>query len=87
MDEEDNASDHEDEENAVEACVEPWQEVEVGHTDLEAPCIRHKLSRCLHLARDEEGTHLKCGRAITLNYQRRSKRPGFMYPVCRRCFP
>ena len=87
VDEEDNASDREDEENAVEACVEPWQEVEVGRTDLEAPCIRHKLSRCLHLARDEEGTHLKCGRAITLNYQRLLKRPGFMYPVCRRCFP
>ena len=63
----DNAPDREDEENEVEACVEPWQEVEVGHTDLEAPCIRHKLSRCLHLARDEEGAHLSvCRRDLGL---------------------
>ena len=71
-----------EEEEAINEVAGQWG------PDLEAKlCARHKQTRYLHLVRDEAGTHLKCGRAISTRFEILADAPAFMHPACSVCFP
>ena len=42
------------------------------------PWARRKQTRCLHLVKDEAGTHLKSGRAISSRFEILTDAPAFM---------
>ena len=71
-----------EEEEAINEVAGPW-----GPNAEAGPCARHKQTRYLHLVRDEAGTHLKCGRAISTRFEILADAPAFMYPACSVCFP
>ena len=71
-----------EEEEAINEVAGPW-----GPNAEAGPCARHKQTRYLHLVRDEAGTHLKCGRAISTRFEILANVPTFMYPACSVCFP
>ena len=48
--------------------------------------VRHRQSTMYHLVADEGGTHLKCGRTITSNFDVVVDEPKFVYPMCTTCF-
>lgn len=47
---------------------------------------RHSRSRCIHALIGEGGTHFKCGRPVTTNYEHLTSPPKFMHPACNGCF-
>ena len=71
-----------EEEEAINEVAGQW-----GPDPEARPCARHKQTRYLHLVRDEAGTHLKCGRAISTRFEILADAPAFMHPACAVCFP
>lgn len=72
LDEEDQDLDRELDREAESAVVPPWsqREGEVFRAFLNQCLVRHRYSSMFHLVMDEGGTHLKCGKSITSNYDR-----------------
>ena len=48
---------------------------------------RRRLSRILHVTRDESDTTFRCGRTVGRNYMMLDRPPTFADPLCQRCFP
>ena len=71
-----------EEEAALDHIAGQW-----GPEPGQGPWARHKQTRFLHKVRDESGTHLKCGRAISVRYEILGAAPQFLYPTCATCFP
>ena len=74
--------------NAENEVVPAWNQLETDvYGDLvDAKLVRHRHSTMYHLVADEAGTHLKCGRAITTNFDLVQDEPKFVYPMCTTCF-
>ena len=88
LDEEDQDLDRELDREAESAVVPPWsqREGEVFNAFLNQCLVRHRYSSMFHLVMDEGGTHLKCGKPITSNYDMVTDEPKFVYPMCSVCF-
>ena len=80
--------DLEEEEQAVNELVGPWQP-EPGLRERldEAEVFRHRVSRFIHVVSSEEGTMFRCGRAITSSYSKCDDIPQVLYPFCKQCYP
>ena len=72
-----------DDEAAVDEVVGAWAPLGAGEDGLQF--VRHKTSRYLHLIKDEAGTELRCGRKLTVNYMKLSRKPKFVHPACSVC--
>ena len=90
-DSQDEEFDEDDLPLAVEAeneIVPPWNHLDddVRLDVFRMKLVRHRLSTMYHLVADEGGTHLKCGRSITTNFDFVDEEPKFVYPMCTNCF-
>ncbi len=74
--------------SAENEVVPAWNqfEVDVYGDVVDARLVRHRQSTMYHLVADEGGTHLKCGRTITSNFDIVQDEPKFVYPMCTTCF-
>ena len=73
------------EEEAIEHVARDWQPK--GSVDDDSSVyVRHSASRCIHKLMDESGTHLACGRAMSVRYEVQSSKPNFFHPLCGTCF-
>ena len=88
-DDEEDAEDDEHEEAAA-AVVGDWPPKEAQRKlqlpSDEAKYVRRRTSRCIHVMRDEAGSHLQCGRKISTAMEVLSSRPPFLHPACLVCF-
>ena len=73
-----------DVEAAVDRVVGPWADEHQLSAD--AIFVRNQVSRCIHVMRDEAGSHLKCGRKMSTKFELLPEKPAFMNPVCNTCF-
>ena len=90
-DSQDEEFDEDDLPLAVEAeneIIPPWNHLDddVRLDVFRMKLVRHRLSTMYHLVADEGGTHLKCGRLITTNFDLVDEEPKFVYPMCSNCF-
>ena len=90
-DSQDEEFDEDDLPLAVEAeneIIPPWNHLDddVRLDVFRMKLVRHRLSTMYHLVADEGGTHLKCGRLITTNFDLVDEEPKFVYPMCTNCF-
>ncbi len=87
-DEEDQDLDRDLDREAESAVVPPWCQFdhEVFRAFMSQGLVRHRYSSMFHLVMDEGGTHLKCGKPITGNYDLVKDEPKFVYPMCSVCF-
>lgn len=84
MDEEN--PEHEAQEEATDGVVGQWI---AGYKDdrLESMSFfRHSMSRVIHVIADEGGTHLLCGRPVSIHFTKLSSKPVVMNPLCKQCF-
>ena len=74
--------------SAENEVVPAWSqfEADVYGSVVDAKLVRHRQSTMYHLVADEGGTHLKCGRTITSNFDVVVDEPKFVYPMCTTCF-
>ena len=74
--------------SAENEVVPAWnqREVDVYGDVVDARLVRHRQSTMYHLVADEGGTHLKCERTITPNFDVILDEPKFVYPMCTTCF-
>ena len=74
--------------SAENEVVPAWSqfEADVYGNVVDAKLVRHRQSTMYHLIADEGGTHLKCGRTITSNFDVVQDEPKFVYPMCTTCF-
>ena len=74
--------------SAENEVIPAWNqcEVDVYGDVVDARLVRHRQSTMYHLVADEGGTHLKCGRTITSNFDVVQDEPKFVYPMCTTCF-
>ena len=68
---------------AVDRFAGAWGSTE---TNDKVEYFRHKTSRCLHCTADETGQLFRCGRMVTLQYNKCSSVPAFLHPSCAGCF-
>ena len=73
-----------DVEAAVDRVVGPWADEHQLSAD--AIFVRNQVSRCIHVMRDEAGSHLKCGRKMSTKFELLPEKPAFMNPVCKYLF-
>eukprot|EP00435_Cladocopium_sp_Y103_P071848 s1184_g38.t1 len=73
-------------EEAIDEIAGAWQgNKETRWSIVAAVYFRHSTSRCIHVLLDESGAEFCCGRRITTAYERMSKRPEFLHPMCSIC--
>ncbi len=74
--------------SAENEVVPAWSqfEADVYGNVVDAKLFGHRQSTMYHLIADEGGTHLKCGRTITSNFDVVQDEPKFVYPMCTTCF-
>ena len=74
--------------SAENEVVPAWSqfEADVHENVVDAKLVRHRQSTMYHLIADEGGTHLKCGRTITSNFDVVMDETKFVYPMCTTCF-
>lgn len=88
VDEEFGADDLQLDAEAENEIVPPWNQLDddVRSDVFRMKLVRHRLSTMYHLVADEGGSHLKCGRVITTNFDVVDEEPQFVYPMCSTCF-
>ena len=78
---------HSEDEAAAAKELGDWPgRVAVSRLPESAEFFRNVQSRVIHLAADEAGTNLGCGRAVSTQYKLLSGRPTVLHPRCKQCF-
>ena len=78
---------HSDDEAAAGRTLGDWNgRVDMAKLPANAEFFRNTQSRVIHLAADESGSSLGCGRAISTQYKLLPVKPTVLHPRCKQCF-